>query len=158
MIVLDTTVLLYAKGAEHPLREPCRTLLEAVSAGAVLATTTAEVLQEVMHVRARRRGRADAASLARDYADMLAPLLPVGEDALRRGLTLFERHPRVEAFDAVLAAASMDADAQALVSADAAFAEVAGLTHLTPDDPALNAIMATRRPTTRGRRDGRGRP
>lgn len=24
MIVLDTTVLVYAKGAEHPLRDPCR--------------------------------------------------------------------------------------------------------------------------------------
>ena len=58
---------------------------------------------------ARRRGRADAANLARDYADLLAPLLPVGEETLRRGLTLFERHPRVGAFAAVLAAASMDA-------------------------------------------------
>ncbi len=141
MIVLDATVLVYAKGAEHPLREPCRNLLEAVSAGAVSATTTAEVLQEVMHVRARRRGRADAANLARDYADLLAPLLPVGEDALRRGLTLFERHRGVGAFDAVLAAAAMDADVQALVSADAAFADVAGLTHLTPDDPALGRLL-----------------
>ena len=142
MIVLDTTVLLYAKGAGHSLREPCRNLLEAVSAGAVSATTTAEVLQEVMHVRARRRGRADAANLARDYADLLAPLLPVGEDALRRGLTLFERHHRVGAFDAVLAAASMEADAQALVSADAAFADVAGLNHVTPDDTALTRLLS----------------
>lgn len=141
MIVLDTTVLLYAKGAEHRLREPCRHLLEAVQEGAVSATTTVEVLQEVTHVRTRRRGRADAAHLARDYADLLAPLLPVGADALRRGLTLFERHARLGAFDAVLAAASMDAEAQALVSADAAFAEVVGLRHLTPDDPALLGLL-----------------
>ncbi len=142
MIVLDTTVLLYAKGADHSLREPCRNLLEAVSAGAVSATTTAEVLQEVLQVRADRRGRADAVNLARDYADLLAPLLPVGEETLRRGLTLFERHHRVGAFDAVLAAASMDADAQALVSADPAFADVAGLTHLSPDDPALARLLS----------------
>ena len=33
MIVLDTTVLVYATGAEHPLRSPCRALIEAVTAG-----------------------------------------------------------------------------------------------------------------------------
>lgn len=28
MIVLDTTVLVYATGTEHPLREPCRRLVD----------------------------------------------------------------------------------------------------------------------------------
>ena len=32
MIMLDTPVLLYAKGAAHPLREPCRELVDAIDA------------------------------------------------------------------------------------------------------------------------------
>jgi predicted nucleic acid-binding protein len=36
LIVLDTTVLVYAKGQDHPLREPCRALVEAIAAGNVL--------------------------------------------------------------------------------------------------------------------------
>lgn len=33
VIVLDTTVLVYAVGAEHPLRDPCRRLVEAIADG-----------------------------------------------------------------------------------------------------------------------------
>lgn len=45
MIVLDTTVLVYAKGAEHPLRDPCRDLVAAIADERIAATTTAEVIQ-----------------------------------------------------------------------------------------------------------------
>ena len=55
MIVLDTTVLVYAVGADHPLREPCQLLVRAIADGTILATTTIEVIQEFTHVRGRRR-------------------------------------------------------------------------------------------------------
>ena len=61
MIALDTTVLVYAKSAENPLRVPCRAIIEHADGGRVRATTTAEAIQEFVHVRARRRDRADAA-------------------------------------------------------------------------------------------------
>src|SRR6476646_11029825 len=50
MIVLDTTVLVYAKGSEHPLRAPCRELIEAVAGGSIEATTSVEAIQEFVHV------------------------------------------------------------------------------------------------------------
>jgi predicted nucleic acid-binding protein len=62
MIVLDTTVLVYAKGTDHPLRVPCRQLIQAVAERQIAATTTIEVIQEFVHMRARRRGREDAAA------------------------------------------------------------------------------------------------
>src|SRR6185369_11161925 len=127
-----TTVLVYAKGAEHALREPCRELILAADDGRIRATTTAEAIQEFVHVRARRRDRSDAADLGRAYADLLSPLLQVSERDLREGLRLFERHPAIGAFDAVLAAAAMAAGAAALVSADKAFAGVPGLTFVDP--------------------------
>lgn len=141
MIVLDTTVLLYAVGAEHRLRAPCRKLIAAVRDGDVEATTTVEVLQETAHVRARRRGRDDAASLAGNYADLLAPLLTLDEGALRHGLDLFQRHPRLGAFDAVLAAAALESGAGALVSADTAFTEVPGLHAVRPDEDGVAGLL-----------------
>ncbi len=93
MIVLDTTVLVYAKGADHPLRDPCRALIEAVAAGEIAATASVEAIQEFVHVRARRRPREDAAKLGADYAELLSPLLNVTIEHLRRGLELFERLP-----------------------------------------------------------------
>ena len=60
MIILDTTILVYAIGGGHPLREPCRRVLRAHGDGLVTAATTVEVLQEFVHVFARRRDRATA--------------------------------------------------------------------------------------------------
>jgi predicted nucleic acid-binding protein len=131
VIVLDTTVLVYAVGSHHPLREPCRDLVGAIASGRLPATTTVEVLQEFAHVRARRRDREDAARLARDYLDLLAPLLVVSEADLQEGLRLYARSDRFGAFDAVLAAAAGRASAT-IVSADGAFAE-ASVRHVIPD-------------------------
>jgi predicted nucleic acid-binding protein len=94
MIVLDTTVLVYAKGADHALRDPCRSLLVAIAAGEIQATTSVEAIQEFVHVRARRRSRIDAAALGRDYAQLLAPLLTISARDLRTGLALFEADDR----------------------------------------------------------------
>jgi hypothetical protein len=141
VIVLDTTVLLYAVGAEHAFRDPCQELVRAIADGRVTATTTVEVVQEFAHVRARRRSRADAASLARDYVDLLSPLLVVEESDLRAGLRLFEEDQRLGSFDAVLAAAAHAVGAEALVSADAAFADAGSIPHLTPDVPGVRRLL-----------------
>ncbi len=58
MIVVDTTLLVYAVGTEHPLRDPSRKLIDAVAAGRVDATTTIEVIQEfVARVRPPARSQ-----------------------------------------------------------------------------------------------------
>jgi len=142
MIVLDTTVLVYAVGDDHPLREPSRELIAGIADGGLRATTTVEVLQEFTHVRARRRTREEAALRARDYLELLAPLLVIGEEDLEQGLRLFTRGTRLGAFDCVLAAAAGRANATALVSADAAFAD-ADVTHVIPDADAVAALLAS---------------
>jgi uncharacterized protein len=142
VIVLDTTVLVYAKDSEHPLRGPCRDLVAAIAGGAVEATTSVEAIQEFVHVRARRRGREDAAALGRDYAELLSPLLAVEREHLQQGLALFERMESLGAFDAVLTAAATAAGATALVSADKGFAEVPALPHTFPDAAGIAALLA----------------
>lgn len=115
MIVLDTTVLVYAKGAEHPLRDPCRDLVAAIADERIAATTTAEVIQEFVHVRARRRDRSDAAALGRvTMPNCSRRYSPSIEATSKRGLTLFETTPGLEACDAVLAAVAASAGATAL--------------------------------------------
>ena len=141
MIVLDTTVLAYAVGVDHPLKAPCRRLVRAIADGEVVATTTVEVIQEFAHVRARRRDRKDAAELARDDIELLSPLLIVEEPDLREGLRLFEENPGIGAFDAVLAAAAHASGADALVSADAGFSSIANIRHIIPDTDGLSDLL-----------------
>jgi uncharacterized protein len=141
MIILDTTVLAYAVGDEHPLREPCRRLLASHAGGSIEATTTVEALQEFAHVRARRRSRADAANLTRLYMLALDPIPTTAAD-LEAGLSLFEEHPELGAFDAVLAAVSLSRGATALVSADRAFGSVPNLPWVDPATPALDRLVS----------------
>jgi hypothetical protein len=132
MILLDTTVLVYAVGAEHPLADPCRQIVTGVADGDLEATTTPEVIQELAHVRARRRGRNDAVEIASAFAVLLRPLVTVGSAHLERGLELFREHEALGAFDSVLAAVARDRG-MTLVSADAAFTKVPDLVVASPD-------------------------
>ncbi len=126
-MVLDTTVLVYAVGGDHALAGPARSIVEAVAAGRLRATTTVEVIQEFVHVRARRRPRDDAAALGRSFATLLTPLITVGPDDLDSGLRVFEGSERLGSFDAVLAASAIARGAAALVTADTAFESVVGI-------------------------------
>jgi predicted nucleic acid-binding protein len=135
-------VLAYAVGAEHPLAGPARDLVEALTDGRLRATTTVEVVQEFVHVRARRRGREDAARLGRDYARLLGPLLAPGADDLEAGLAIFESANQLDAFDAVLAATARSRR-EALLSADAAFAQVPGLRFVSLGGLDLEALIAS---------------
>ena len=85
--------------------------------------------------------RTDAAALARDYADLLRPLLQVGEDELVSGLSMFEQHPTLGAFDAVLVAASLAMPQPTLVSANAGFADVSGLRFVDLSSPELSDLL-----------------
>jgi uncharacterized protein len=140
VIILDTTVLAYAVGEDHPLREPCRRLLAAHASGTIEATTTIEVLHEFAHVRARRRTREDAVNLTRLYLVALDPVVTTAAD-LDSGLSLFQEHPELGAFDAVLAAVALGRGAEALVSADRAFASVPGLPWIDPATPAIDRFL-----------------
>lgn len=142
MIVVDTTILVYAVGSEHPLRRPCRDVIRAIGEGRLAATTTIEVIQEFAHVRARRRGRTDAATLASRYATLLAPLIALDADDLAEGLRVFRDTERLGAFDAVLAAAASRRDhITAVLSADSAFRHANGVTHIDPADPDLSRLL-----------------
>jgi uncharacterized protein len=136
MILLDTTVLVYSRGADHPLQRPAEALLRAVGDREVQASTTVEVLQEFAHVRARRRDREDAARLTRDFATVLSPLTTANVADLHAGMDLFRRHESLGAFDAVLAACAARTS-QRLVTADAAVVEALGPAAINLADPAL---------------------
>jgi uncharacterized protein len=131
VILLDTTILAYAVGRDHPLRDPCRRLLAGHARRAVLCTTTVEVVQEFLRVHARSRPRPVAAEVARRYSRAF-DLIGTTPDDLARGLELFEAHPRLGAFDAVLAGVALNHGVEALVSADRAFAAVPGLRWVDP--------------------------
>ncbi len=127
MIVLDTSVLVYAVGGEHPLRGPAEAVVEAATEGRIRATTTIEVVQEFAYARARRYGRRNAVTLGRKYATLLSPLLVTEQADLEDGLRLFARYDGLGSFDALLAAVARRVQPEAFVSSDRGFSGVHNL-------------------------------
>src|SRR4029077_15946815 len=123
---LDLTFV-YALGREHPYKEPCREVVRRAAAGDLQGEASADLLQELVHQRARRIGdRLGAAKAARSVAK-LAWWHPVEPNDVLRGIDLFETHPDLDAHDAVFAALALNRGIDAILATDRAFDEVGGL-------------------------------
>jgi len=72
---------------------------------------------------------------------LFAPLLVVDAADLERGPRLFEDHPELGTFDAVLAAAALTREASALVSADDDFRVVRGLRFVMPGTTVFDNLL-----------------
>ncbi|CAN5153867.1 hypothetical protein BH23ACT9_BH23ACT9_27180 [soil metagenome] len=139
--MLDSAVMIYALGGDHPYRQPCRLLMGAARAGELQAETTALAVQEVLHQRARRTGdRQRAAAVSRDLATVLVVHELLGSD-LRRAIELFAESSALDAADACHAAIALDRGIGTIISPDRAFDAVPGLRRLDP--VAASALMTT---------------
>lgn len=130
----DTAVFVYALGAEHPYRTPCRRVVELAAAGELNGEASVELVQEVAYVRERRLGARAAA--ARDAAAVagLCRLHPFTEDDLRLALRLFRDLPDLSPRDAVHAATALDRGIDTILTTDQAFDAVPGLERVDPAD------------------------
>lgn len=136
----DTAVFVYAVGQDHPYRDGCRQLVELAGTGALIGDASVELLQELVHVRARRTGdRPAAVRLTRKVA-LVCRLHAVEPEDLRLALGLFESAAALGARDAVHAATALNRGIDAIVSPDRAFDGVPGLERIDPLD-AVAALM-----------------
>ncbi len=139
----DTNVFVYALGAEHPYREPCRALVasqreELVRGEASIALVQEFCQQRWRQTRDRGRSAADAAGLA---AALI--LHEVTRSDLTAALDLYAGHDRLDPLDAVYAAAALNRGIDVIVSADRAFEGVRGLERVDPlDVAAIRALGA----------------
>ncbi len=133
-LFIDTAVVMYAGGREHPLREPSRRILEAVADGTLDGVVSTEVIREIFH-RFLYMERPDlAVEMAEATLDLFAPVLSVTDAVMRRMPDLVRTHPRLPARDLLHVATCREAGIEAIVSPDRGFDEVAGLYRIDPAD------------------------
>lgn len=133
---VDSNVFLYALGAEHRYREPCRRLIELADAGRLRPEASVELVQEILWVRARRLDdRRQALQDARDVAE-LCVLHPLEARDLEAAMALYEDHPTITPRDAVHAATAIERGVRRIVSADRHLDDIAGLGRIDPVDVA----------------------
>jgi hypothetical protein len=98
MLFVDTNVFVYAVGRPHPLREPARARLAEHVTARTPMTTSAEVLQELMHVYLPV-DRLDTLDAALTLASDLTTVLPVDAADVRAARDLVASHPGLGARD-----------------------------------------------------------
>jgi predicted nucleic acid-binding protein len=136
-LFLDTAVFMYAGGREHPLRAPCQAILERVAAGSLDATTSTEVVQEILH-RFVAIGRPEVgAAMAHDVLDAFGPVLPVTHGVMRRMPDLLGRYAALSARDLIHVATCLEEGIEAIVSPDRGFDQVREIRRV---DPATLAV------------------
>ncbi len=129
---LDTNVFLYAAGGDHPNRSPCQQILRRVARGELEATTSSEVVQEILYVLARRGLRNEAVLLARNVLTMFPEMLEVGAREMEGACDLLEATPDLSPRDAVHAATMTTHGVTAIITADEHFAQLPQLRRIAP--------------------------
>jgi predicted nucleic acid-binding protein len=133
-VLVDTNVVLYAIGGQHPYAEPCRSILALAGEGRVELEAPVDLVQEILHHRTRRLGdRRQAAADARAAATLCRLHAVEPQDAYKAA-ELFKDSSRLSARDAVFAAVALRHDLEAILSADSDFDGLSDLRRLDPAD------------------------
>ena len=133
MIFLDANVWMYAAGSDHANKPASGELLEAVARGSIAATTSVEVLQEILH-RYRALGRWHDGRRVYDLArTVVTSVVPITVEMTDRARQLLDEHPHLMARDALHAATCEIIGASQLCSYDTDFDMVEGLRRSTPE-------------------------
>jgi uncharacterized protein len=130
----DTAIFVYALGAAHPYRKPCRAIVERAAAGELTGEASVDLVQEFAHQRFRQtHDRAAAVDAARDVA-RLCRLHDLRRVDIVLGLSLYRENERLTARDASFAAVALNRGVALLLSPDRAFDDVPGLDRVDPAD------------------------
>jgi predicted nucleic acid-binding protein len=141
--LFDTGVFVYAVGAPHPHRDPCRDVIGRARSGELRGEASTDLPRELAHQRFRRTGDRDQAVETARATAALCRLHELRPQDVLHGLELHRANGRLGARDAVLAAVALGREIGAILSTDRAFDVVAGLARVDPADTgALDALAS----------------
>lgn len=135
-VLVDTNVILYAIGGPHPYAEPCRRIVALAGEGRVDMEAPVDLVQEILHHRARRLGDRRQAAADAAAAATLCRLHAVEPQDASEAARLFADSTRLSARDAVFAAVAIRHGLDTILSADSDFDGLPGLRRLDPAEPA----------------------
>jgi predicted nucleic acid-binding protein len=129
---IDTNIIMYAVGASHPLKAPCAQILVDIGNQSIQAVTNVEVLQEILHRYTSLRRRLDAIDVARDLISLASEIHPITLTEIERALQIHAQYPALAARDSIHAATMYNHGLSYILSADAHFDGLPGITRIAP--------------------------
>lgn len=132
-VFVDTSVVMYAGGAAHRHRDPCRAVMTRVADGSLDAVTSVEVVQEILHRFARGR-RGTGIQMARSVLDLFDDLLGVDRRTVEDAVARYRDTLQLSARAALHAATCVLNGIGEIVSVDTGFDAVHDLRRVAPAD------------------------
>jgi hypothetical protein len=131
---IDANVPIYAVGIDHPYKEPCDRIIQAVIVGELSAVTDAEIIQEIIHRYLSQR-RPEGLQIAGSFMTALTAassgslssqesILPVTATDMTRCLALLREYPFLRTRDAVHTAVMLEHGISNIITADRHFDQV----------------------------------
>ncbi len=133
-VFIDTAVIMYAGGGEHPMRAPCSRIMDAIDSGELEAVISTEVVQEIVHRFLSIRQPDIAVAMAEVALNLFAPVLPITHALIRRVPDLARRYPGLDARDLLHIATCIHEGITEIISPDRGFDQVKELRRTAPED------------------------
>ena len=127
-VFIDTSVFMYARGKDHPLKAPCSNIILAIARDGALGNYGApvvntEVVQEILYRYVMIEKGDTGLSICRDIEALEVDILPVTKADMKRTFELFERYKskKLPPRDLIHAAVMINNGLSNIVSADTHF-------------------------------------
>ena len=131
-LFVDANVFIYLAGKDEAYQESCRRAIGATIEQGTMLTTSAEVLQEILHYYGARRRPASARAVYEAATDICAEILPITERQTARALGVLVEHPGLPARDALHVATMETHGIERLLSADRDFDRIETIRRVDP--------------------------
>ena len=129
---IDANVPMYAVGREHPLREPCRLILQRIVDGDLAACTDSEVHQEILYRYWSLGQLVRGIALSSNFHRVVNIVLPVTSIDVTTTRELGNRYPQMPPRDWLHLAVMLNNGITEIISADRHFDNIEGITRLDP--------------------------
>ena len=126
MILVDSNVLMYAIGSNHPNKPRALAFLDRVASGEVNAAIDTEVLQEILHRYQSLHRWSEGAALYSLAREIFSEILPVDVTTMDIAKQLLDGDPTISGRDAVHAAVVSAYKLDGICSFDRDFDRIAG--------------------------------
>jgi len=127
---IDTSVIIYASGKEHPYKESCAAILFGIEQGRITGVISVEIVQELAHRFIRVGRKEEGLQVIRTISETMLPESITSEDA-SRAVNLLGVHD-IDSRDAFHAAWMLRRGITGIISADKHFDRINGIERIDP--------------------------
>ena len=131
-VFVDSNIVMYAVGREHPYRRPCQEVLRQIAEGEVQAVVDCEVHQEILHRYLSLRLPEKAHQISLRLEVLIPHTLPIMLEDIVRARQLVGRYPDLPARDLLHVAVMLNHGITRILSADAHFDRVEEVERIDP--------------------------